>query len=117
MMLIEWLLSAACAVLMVICLLEYLLIQKLERNGIALERWAELRINEQRKDLKKLEERLDGLQELIPKGTNGELIRHEKLLRERNDEIERQVAMERDFSMGLNSILNYSIKANRGEST
>lgn len=47
------------------------------------------------------------MEELLPKGGNGELIRNQILLQQMNDEMERGLRMEKEWNDSVNAILNY----------
>ena len=47
------------------------------------------------------------MEKLLPKGGNGEIIRNQVLLQQLNDEMERNLQMEREWNEGVAAILNY----------
>jgi len=95
--------------------------RKLTERYIKLEEWAEnwLKRLEQKVEHAELRmefvndmqgkvcERLNKLEELMPKDGDNEVIRNRAILRQMNDEMERGLKMEREWNDGLSSILNY----------
>ena len=55
----------------------------------------------------RLEREFDELRELMPKDNQGEVIRHELLLKQLNDEMENSLRMEQEWNKGLQGILSY----------
>ena len=47
------------------------------------------------------------LEKMFPKDGNNEVLRHNVLLQQMNDEMERSLKMEREWNDGLSSIMNY----------
>lgn len=54
-----------------------------------------------------MERKFKEMEELLPKGGNGEIIRNQVLLQQLNDEMERGLEMERRWNEGVANILNY----------
>ena len=103
-----------------ICLLFFLVRQNTKRY-IKLEEWAEdwLKRLEQKVEavdvkatgtqdfLRDAWNRIHDLEEMFPKDGNNEVLRHNVLLQQMNDEMERSLRMEREWNDGLSSIMNY----------
>ena len=54
-----------------------------------------------------LERRVQELSDLLPRDNKGEVLRHELLLRQMNDEMEKSLRMEEEWNKGLQGILSY----------
>ena len=87
---------------------------ELEHRYIALEEWAEdwLKCLEQKCEantdqIAKLAAKIVAMEELLPKTGNGEVVRHQVLLQQLNDEMEKNLRMEREWNEGVAAILNY----------
>ena len=52
-------------------------------------------------------EQLKLMEDILPKDGNNEVLRHNVLLQQMNDEMERSLKMEREWNDGLSSIMNY----------
>lgn len=103
-----------------ICILFFLVRKNTERY-IRLEEWAEdwLKRLEQKVEaadikatgtqdfLRDAWNRIHELEEMFPKDGNNEVLRHNALLQQMNDEMERSLRMEREWNDGLSSIMNY----------
>ena len=96
-----------------ICILFFLVRKNTERY-IKLEEWAEdwLKRLEEKVEAAEFRSRLSdehvrALEELLPKDGNNEVMRHNALLQQMNDEMERSLRMEREWNDGLSSIMNY----------
>ena len=103
-----------------ICILFFLVRKNTERY-IRLEEWAEdwLKRLEQKVEaadikatgtqdfLRDAWNRIHELEEMFPKDGNNEVLRHNVLLQQMNDEMERSLKMEREWNDGLSSIMNY----------
>ena len=96
-----------------ICVLFFLVRKNTERY-IKLEEWAEdwLKRLEEKVEAAEFRSRLSdehvrALEELLPKDGNNEVMRHNALLQQMNDEMERSLRMEREWNDGLSSIMNY----------
>ena len=103
-----------------ICILFFLVKQNTKRY-IRLEEWAEdwLKRLEQKVEaadikatgtqdfLRDAWNKIHDLEEMLPKDGNNEVLRHNVLLQQMNDEMERSLKMEREWNDGLSSIMNY----------
>ena len=96
-----------------ICLL-FVLIHKDMVRYIKLEEWAEdwLKRLEQKVEAADMRsklnaEQLKAMEDVLPKDGNNEVLRHNVLLQQMNDEMERSLRMEREWNDGLSSIMNY----------
>ena len=103
-----------------ICILFFLVRKNTERY-IKLEEWAEdwLKRLEQKVEAVEIKatgtqdflrdawNRIHELEEMFPKDGNNEVLRHNVLLQQMNDEMERSLKMEREWNDGLSSIMNY----------
>ncbi len=88
---------------------------------IKLEEWTEdwLKRLEQKHDalecqivnaaarIAEMERKYGELEKMFPKDGNNEVLRHNVLLQQMNDEMERSLKMEREWNDGLSSIMNY----------
>ena len=88
---------------------------------VMLEEWAEdwLKRLEQKHDalecqivnaaarIAEMERKYGELEKMFPKDGNNEVLRHNVLLQQMNDEMERSLKMEREWNDGLSSIMNY----------
>ena len=96
-------------------------IEMRQARYIKLEEWAEdwLKRLEQKHEalecqivnaatrIAEMERKHKEMEELLPKGGNGELIRNQILLQQMNDEMERGLRMEKEWNDSVNAILNY----------
>lgn len=96
-----------------ICLLFFLVRKNTERY-IRLEEWAEdwLKRLEQKVEAADMRTKLNAeqlklMEDILPKDGNNEILRHNVLLQQMNDEMERSLRMEREWNDGLSSIMNY----------
>ena len=103
-----------------ICFLFHMAKKNMERY-IKLEEWAEdwLKRLEQKVEavdikatgtqdfLRDAWNKIHDLEEMLPKDGNNEVLRHNALLQQMNDEMERSLRMEREWNDGLSSIMNY----------
>ena len=96
-----------------ICLLFFLVRQNTKRY-IKLEEWAEdwLKRLEQKVEAADMRTKLNAeqlklMEDILPKDGNNEVLRHNVLLQQMNDEMERSLRMEREWNDGLSSIMNY----------
>ena len=103
-----------------ICILFFLWRQNVRRY-IKLEEWAEdwLKRMEQKHEalecqivnaaarIAEMERKYNELEKLFPKDGNNEILRHNVLLQQMNDEMERSLRMEREWNDGINAIMNY----------
>ena len=96
-----------------ICLLFFLVRKNTERY-IKLEEWAEdwLKRLEQKVEAADMRTKLNAeqlklMEDILPKDGNNEVLRHNVLLQQMNDEMERSLKMEREWNDGLSSIMNY----------
>lgn len=67
----------------------------------------EKRLNDQKLVIELVKNRLDEINELLPKDQKGEILRNHVLLQQLNDEMERNLQMEKDWNDGVAAILNY----------
>ena len=91
--------AALCAVMMY-C-------RRLAERYIKLEEWAESWLKRLEYRIEACESAQKGMEKLLPKDGNGEVIRNQILLQQMNDEMERGLRMEKEWNDGLSSILNY----------
>ena len=96
-----------------ICVLFFLVRKNTERY-IKLEEWAEdwLKRLEQKVEAVDLQakinrKQIEMMEDILPKDGNNEILRHNVLLQQMNDEMERSLRMEREWNDGLSSIMNY----------
>ena len=96
-----------------ICILFFLVKQSTKRY-IKLEEWAEdwLKRLEQKVEAADMRTKLNAeqlklMEDILPKDGNNEILRHNVLLQQMNDEMERSLRMEREWNDGLSSIMNY----------
>ena len=96
-----------------ICVLFFLVRKNTERY-IRLEEWAEdwLKRLEQKVEAADMRTKLNAeqlklMEDILPKDGNNEVLRHNVLLQQMNDEMERSLRMEREWNDGLSSIMNY----------
>ena len=96
-----------------ICVLFFLVRKNTERY-IKLEEWAEdwLKRLEQKVEAADMRTKLNAeqlklMEDILPKDGNNEVLRHNVLLQQMNDEMERSLRMEREWNDGLSSIMNY----------
>lgn len=103
-----------------ICTL-YVLDHKNVVRYVKLEEWAEdwLKRLEQKHDalecqivnaaarIAEAERRIREIEDLMPKDHKGEMLRNHVLLQQLNDEMERNLQMEKDWNDGVAAILNY----------
>ena len=96
-----------------ICILFFLVRKNTERY-IKLEEWAEdwLKRLEQKVEAADMRTKLNAeqlklMEDILPKDGNNEVLRHNVLLQQMNDEMERSLRMEREWNDGLSSIMNY----------
>ena len=96
-----------------ICVLFFLVRKNTERY-IRLEEWAEdwLKRLEQKVEAAYMRTKLNAeqlklMEDILPKDGNNEILRHNVLLQQMNDEMERSLKMEREWNDGLSSIMNY----------
>lgn len=96
-----------------ICILFFLVRKNTERY-IKLEEWAEdwLKRLEQKVEAADMRTKLNAeqlklMEDILPKDGNNEILRHNVLLQQMNDEMERSLRMEREWNDGLSSIMNY----------
>ena len=106
--------------LVLVCVL-FILNHRAMECYIKLEEWAEdwLKRLEQKHEalecqivnaaarIAEMERKHKEMEELLPKGGNGELIRNQILLQQMNDEMERGLRMEKEWNDSVNAILNY----------
>ena len=96
-----------------ICILFFLVKQNTKRY-IKLEEWAEdwLKRLEQKVEAVDLQakinrKQIEMMEDILPKDGNNEILRHNVLLQQMNDEMERCLRMEREWNDGINAIMNY----------
>ena len=96
-----------------ICILFFLVKQNTKRY-IRLEEWAEdwLKRLEQKVEAADMRTKLNAeqlklMEDILPKDGNNEVLRHNVLLQQMNDEMERSLRMEREWNDGIYSIMNY----------
>ena len=96
-----------------ICVLFFLVRKNTERY-IKLEEWAEdwLKRLEQKVEAVDLQakinrKQIEMMEDILPKDGNNEILRHNVLLQQMNDEMERSLRMEREWNDGINAIMNY----------
>lgn len=96
-----------------ICILFFLWRQNVRRY-IKLEEWAEdwLKRLEQKVEAADMRTKLNAeqlklMEDILPKDGNNEILRHNVLLQQMNDEMERSLRMEREWNDGINAIMNY----------
>lgn len=96
-----------------ICILFFLVRKNTERY-IRLEEWAEdwMKRLEQKVEAADMRtklnaEQIKAMEELLPKDGNNEILRHNVLLQQMNDEMERSLRMEKEWNDGINAIMNY----------
>ena len=96
-----------------ICILFFLVRKNTERY-IKLEEWAEdwLKRLEQKVEAVDLQakinrKQIEMMEDILPKDGNNEILRHNVLLQQMNDEMERSLRMEREWNDGINAIMNY----------
>lgn len=96
-----------------ICVLFFLVRQNTKRY-IKLEEWAEdwLKRLEQKVEAADMRsklnaEHLKAMEDVLPKDGNNEILRHNVLLQQMNDEMERSLRMEREWNDGVYAIMNY----------
>ena len=96
-----------------ICIL-FFLVKQITKRYIKLEEWAEdwLKRLEQKVEAADMRTKLNAEQlklmgDILPKDGNNEVLRHNVLLQQMNDEMERSLRMEREWNDGLSSIMNY----------
>ena len=96
-----------------ICILFFLVKQNTKRY-IKLEEWAEdwLKRLEQKVEAADMRTKLNAeqlklMEDVLPKDGNNEVLRHNVLLQQMNDEMERSLRMEREWNDGINAIMNY----------
>jgi hypothetical protein len=99
--------------------------QMLKERYIKLEEWAEdwLKRLEQKCEANtgqtaKLAAKIVQMEDLLPKDHKGEMLRNHVLLQQLNDEMERNLQMEKDWNDGVAAILNYGkpiTEVNRNE--
>jgi len=97
----------------------------LKERYIKLEEWAEdwLKRLEQKceantEQIAKLAAKIVQMEDLLPKDHKGEMLRNHVLLQQLNDEMERNLQMEKDWNDGVAAILNYGkpiTEVNRNE--
>jgi len=97
----------------------------LKERYIKLEEWAEdwLKRLEQKGEantdqIAKLAAKIVQMEDLLPKDHKGEMLRNHVLLQQLNDEMERNLQMEKDWNDGVAAILNYGkpiTEVNRNE--
>ena len=93
------------------------LVVQIHKNAIRyvkLEEWAEdwLKRLEQKVEAADMRsklnaEQLKAMEDILPKDGNNEVLRHNVLLQQMNDEMERSLRMEREWNDGIYSIMNY----------
>ena len=96
-----------------ICFLFHMVRKNTERY-IKLEEWAEdwLKRLEQKVEAADMRTKLNAeqlklMEDILPKDGNNEVLRHNVLLQQMNDEMERSLKMEREWNDGIYSIMNY----------
>ena len=96
-----------------ICIL-FFLVKQITKRYIKLEEWAEdwLKRLEQKVEAADMRTKLNAeqlklVEDILPKDGNNEVLRHNVLLQQMNDEMERSLRMEREWNDGLSSIMNY----------
>ena len=96
-----------------ICVLFFLWRQNVRRY-IKLEEWAEdwLKRLEQKVEAADMRTKLNAeqlklMEDILPKDGKNEVLRHNVLLQQMNDEMERSLRMEREWNDGINAIMNY----------
>lgn len=97
----------------------------LKERYIKLEEWAEdwLKRLEQKCEantdqIAKLAAKIVQMEDILPKDHKGEMLRNHVLLQQLNDEMERNLQMEKDWNDGVAAILNYGkpiVEVNRNE--
>lgn len=92
----------------------FFLVRKNTERYIKLEEWAEdwLKRLEQKVEAADMRTKLNAeqlklMEDILPKDGNNEVLRHNVLLQQMNDEMERSLKMEREWNDGLSSIMNY----------
>ena len=92
----------------------FFLVRKNTERYIKLEEWAEdwLKRLEQKVEAADMRTKLNAeqlklMEDILPKDGNNEVLRHNVLLQQMNDEMERSLRMEREWNDGLSSIMNY----------
>ena len=92
----------------------FFLVRKNTERYIKLEEWAEdwLKRLEQKVEAADMRsklnaEQLKAMEDILPKDGNNEVLRHNVLLQQMNDEMERSLRMEREWNDGIYSIMNY----------
>ena len=83
------------------------MIRDLTEKYVTLEEWGEDRLKEQRCMIAELYDKLDEIEQAFPKNSKGEFLRNEILMRKYNDELERNLQMEKAFNDDLSAILNF----------
>jgi hypothetical protein len=96
-----------------VCVLFVLNHRTMERY-IKLEEWAEdwLKRLEQKVEAADMRsklnaEQLKAMEDILPKDGNNEVLRHNVLLQQMNDEMERSLRMEKEWNDGVYAIMNY----------
>lgn len=96
-----------------ICIL-FFLVKQITKRYIKLEEWAEdwLKRLEQKVEAVDMRSKLNSeqlklMEDILPKDGNNEVLRHNVLLQQMNDEMERSLRMEREWNDGINAIMNY----------
>ena len=96
-----------------ICIL-FFLVKQITKRYIKLEEWAEdwLKRLEQKVEAADMRTKLNAeqlklMEDILPKDSNNEVLRHNVLLQQMNDEMERSLRMEREWNDGINAIMNY----------
>ena len=96
-----------------ICIL-FFLVKQITKRYIKLEEWAEdwLKRLEQKVEAADMRTKLNAeqlklMEDILPKDGNNEVLRHNVLLQQMNDEMERSLRMEREWNDGIYSIMNY----------
>lgn len=96
-----------------ICIL-FFLVKQITKRYIKLEEWAEdwLKRLEQKVEAADMRTKLNAeqlklMEDILPKDGNNEVLRHNVLLQQMNDEMERSLRMEREWNDGINAIMNY----------
>ena len=92
----------------------FFLVRKNTERYIKLEEWAEdwLKRLEQKVEAADMRtklnaEQIKAMEDVLPKDGNNEILRHNVLLQQMNDEMERSLRMEREWNDGIYSIMNY----------
>jgi len=81
--------------------------RKSAERYIKLEEWAEHWMKRLEQRTEACDEKIKEIQELMPRDGKNELLRHNLLLQQMNDEMEKNLQMEREWNEGFASILNY----------